>query len=90
MGPADVQIGDTWTDPSARRRGYATAAIGVALTLPVRRDGHAWYVVEENNRASIRAVEKAGFALFGRGARLPRFGLRALGYYAITEPCILS
>ena len=90
MGPADVQIGDTWTDPSARGRGYATAAIGVALTLPVRRDGHAWYVVDENNRASIRAVEKAGFALFGRGARLPRFGLRALGYYAITEPCIPS
>ena len=90
MGSADVQIGDTWTDPSARGQGMATAAIGVALTLPVRRDGHAWYVVEEDNRASIRAVEKAGFALVGRGERLPRLGVRAFGYYAITESCIPS
>jgi RimJ/RimL family protein N-acetyltransferase len=90
MRPADVQIGDTWTDEAERGRGLATAVIGVALTLPARPDAHAWYVVEEHNRASIRAVEKAGFALVGRGERRPRLGLRALGYYAITEPCIPS
>jgi len=90
MRQADVQIGDTWTDESVRGRGIATAVIGVALTLPARRDGDAWYIVEDDNRASIRAVEKAGFALVGRGERLPRLGLRALGYYAITEPCIPS
>jgi RimJ/RimL family protein N-acetyltransferase len=90
MRQADVQIGDTWTDESERGHGIATAAIDVALASLDRRDGHAWYVVEEDNWASIRAVEKAGFALVGRGARLPRLGLRALGYYVITEPCIPS
>ena len=90
MRHADVQIGDTWTDEAERGRGIATAAIGVALALPRQRDGDAWYVVEEENRASIRAVEKAGFALVGRGKRLPRLGVRALGYYAITESCIPS
>jgi RimJ/RimL family protein N-acetyltransferase len=86
----DVQIGDTWTDVSERGRGIATAVIGVALALPERRDADAWYIVEANNAASIRAVEKAGFTLVGRGNRLPRFGLRALGYYAISESCIPS
>jgi RimJ/RimL family protein N-acetyltransferase len=90
MRQADVQIGDTWTDEAERGRGIATEAIAVALALPLRRDGDAWYVVEETNRASIRAVEKAGFALVGRGRRLARLGLKALGYYAITEPCIPS
>jgi RimJ/RimL family protein N-acetyltransferase len=90
MQPADLQIGDTWTDEAERGRGIATAVIGVALTVLTRRDAHAWYVVEEDNRASIRAVEKAGFVLAGRGERFPRLGLRALGYYAITEPCIPS
>jgi RimJ/RimL family protein N-acetyltransferase len=86
----DVQIGDTWTDASERGRGIATAVIGVALALPQRRDVDAWYIVEQSNAASIRAVEKAGFTLVGRGNRLPRLGLRAHGYYAITESCIPS
>ena len=90
MRSVDVQIGDTWTDPRERGRGIATAVIGVALAVPGRRDGDAWYIVEENNRASIRAVEKAGFTLVGRGRRLPRLGLKPLGYYAITESCIPS
>jgi RimJ/RimL family protein N-acetyltransferase len=90
MRSSDVQIGDTWTDERERGRGIATAAIGVALAVSERRDGDAWYIVEESNRASIRAVEKAGFSLVGRGSRLPRFGLRPLGYYAITESCIPS
>jgi RimJ/RimL family protein N-acetyltransferase len=90
MRQADVQIGDTWTDEGERGRGIATAAIGVALALPQSRGGDVWYVVEEHNRASIRAVEKAGFALVGRGDRFPRLGLKALGYYAITESCIPS
>jgi len=90
MRHADLQIGDTWTDERERGRGIATAAIGVALAVPERRDGDCWYIVEEGNRASIRAVEKSCFTLVGRGRRLPRFGLNPLGYYALTEPCIPS
>jgi hypothetical protein len=41
--------------------------------------------VEERNQASIRAVEKEGFTLVGRGSRVPRFGVRLLGYYAISR-----
>lgn len=90
MRKRDMQIGDTWTDERERGRGIATAVIGVALARAAQRDGDAWYIVEANNRASIRAVEKAGFTLVGRGTRLPRLGLKPLGYYAITESCIPS
>jgi RimJ/RimL family protein N-acetyltransferase len=90
MRHADLQIGDTWTDERERGRGIATAAIDVALSVAEQRDGDCWYIVEESNRASIRAVEKSGFTLVGRGRRLPRVGLKPLGYYALTEPCIPS
>jgi hypothetical protein len=35
--------------------------------------------------ASIRVVEKAGFALVGHGVRRARLGVPLLGYYEITR-----
>jgi RimJ/RimL family protein N-acetyltransferase len=84
MQPGDIQIGDTWTDESARGHGLAGVAIRWALTAAAE-GGQAWYVAEERNSASIRVVEKEGFELVGRGARRPRLGVRLLGYYAITD-----
>jgi RimJ/RimL family protein N-acetyltransferase len=86
MRPEDLQIGDTWTEESARGQGIAGSAVRAALTLVGPSPGRVWYVVEAGNGASIRVVEKASFRLSGLGGRCSRLGLRLLGYYAITEP----
>lgn len=85
MALDDLQVGDTWTDPAARGRGLATLAIGLVLAQCGRPGRRFWYLVEEANAPSIRVIEKAGFTLAGTGARLPRAGVSALGYYAITR-----
>ena len=85
MQSDDLQIGDVWTAPSERGRGLAAtmlAAIGVRFAKPGRK---LWYLVHEENLASIRIAEKAGFSLHARGQRAPRWGINALGYYKITE-----
>jgi RimJ/RimL family protein N-acetyltransferase len=80
----DLQIGDTWTDPSERGRGLAGVAVRIArATVPT--DGRVWYIVDEKNTASIRVIEKAGFELLGRGTRRARLFIRVLGYYALTS-----
>lgn len=85
MAPGDLQVGDTWTDPDHRGRGLAALAlqcIVAQMQAPARR---FWYLVEEENEASIRAVRRAGFTLVGRGERQPRFGVGALGAYRLLS-----
>lgn len=83
MTKDDLQIGDTWTLPEYRGRGLASFAIR-AITGACRRPGRTfWYVVDQDNLASIRAVEKASFVKIGEGIRTKRFGLRALGAYIV-------
>ena len=43
-----------------------------------------WYLVEENNAPSIRAVEKIGFYRFGMGERTKRMGLSLLGTFEVS------
>ena len=89
MAADDLQIGDTWTQPEYRGQGLATFAIQ-KIAEAFRKPGRTfWYVVEQENRASIRAVEKAGFEMLGEGNRTKRFGIRALGAYIIQQPTIL-
>jgi RimJ/RimL family protein N-acetyltransferase len=86
MKKKDLQIGDTWTSEQHRRRGIAKFAIEKILEecrLPGRR---FWYIVEEENVPSIKAVEKVGFTRAGTGDRVNRFGLRILGKYEILSP----
>jgi RimJ/RimL family protein N-acetyltransferase len=84
MDQSSLQIGDTWTDPEYRGKGLAVRAIQeVVQHYGVRRD--LWYVVEKDNTASIRVIEKVGFSLVGIGGRSPRFGIRVLGKYHIDN-----
>lgn len=85
MTASDIQIGDTWTDPQERGKGLATIALENILRTPSSRRHICWYVVESDNWASIRVVEKAGFTLAGRGIRTRRFGLGILGRFMLTE-----
>ena len=85
MAKYDLQIGDTWTLPEYRGQGLASFAIR-AITYACRRPSRTfWYVVEQDNLASIRVIEKAGFVKVGEGIRTKRFGLRALGAFVILQ-----
>lgn len=85
MAPDDLQIGATRTRPEARGQGLATRAILEIMAALARPGRRFWYLTEAGNAASCRAIETAGFACVGTGAKRPRLGLRALGYYAMSE-----
>lgn len=88
MAPGDVQIGDVWTAPAARRQGLARCgATAVLADLPVGTR-QVWYITAADNLASIRLIEGLGFTLIGRGERRHRLGLPLLGYYRLApETC---
>jgi RimJ/RimL family protein N-acetyltransferase len=81
----DLQIGNTWTDPSHRGRGLARFALLEILRTKHNRGRAFWYVVEETNTASVRVAEKAGFALAGKGAWIRPFGMKLLGSYVMDD-----
>ena len=85
MGRDDVQVGDLWTAPDARRQGIASLAIARIHAL-YGRSAHAfWYVVEADNTASARLAEACGYRLVGKGRRTSPLGLRFLGQYRLDE-----
>ncbi len=88
MAPDDLQIGDTWTDETARGQGLAGDAIETILADTGHPGRRYWYLVDAENAPSIRVIERAGFQLAGTGAKLPRFGVKALGYYAMTREAV--
>jgi RimJ/RimL family protein N-acetyltransferase len=83
MAPDDLQLGPVWTHPDHRRRGLLTFSLQTLLTS-LRRPGRTfWWLCRAENAASVRAVEKLGFALMGSGDRTGRFGLRPLGVFRL-------
>ena len=84
MTKEDLQIGDVWTDPEHRNRGLASFALQELARAKAGQGRRIWYVVEPDNAASIRTVEKAGFALVGTGARTKRLGLSLLGQFVMA------
>jgi RimJ/RimL family protein N-acetyltransferase len=86
MAREDLQIGDVWTAPEFRRRGIASAALRHALVTCARPGRRIWYIVAEDNTASIRTAEKIGMQRVGVGERTRRLGVGLLGAYRITSP----
>jgi RimJ/RimL family protein N-acetyltransferase len=81
LSSQDLQIGDTWTEPSYRGKGLAKRALR-EIVARMRKLGRGfWYVVEDINRASIKVVEDCGFRVAGIGTRVER--LKGLDYYEI-------
>jgi len=82
MEKTDLQIGDTWTSPEYRGQGLASLAIRRIVEMhPEPR--RFWYVVEEASRGSIRAAERAGLTLTGRGRRTTRLGSQLFGQFVM-------
>lgn len=86
MGDGDLQVGDTWTAPSARGRGLATLALREICRRHAVSGTAIWYLVEDANHGSIKVVERVGFSLVGFGSKRSRCGLGILGYYSIDRP----
>lgn len=85
MAKNDLQVGDTWTHTAHRGKGLALIALEEIVRLCNKPGRRFWYVVEEENVASIRVAEKAGFSKVGQGVRIKRLGLSLLGAYCIQE-----
>jgi RimJ/RimL family protein N-acetyltransferase len=85
MAKDDLQIGDTWTREDHRGKGIAPFAIQQVLQLLGQPGRRFWYVTAETNLPSIRAAEKGGFILAGKGRRTKRFGVRAIGSFVIDS-----
>jgi GNAT superfamily N-acetyltransferase len=85
MDRDDLQIGNTWTSRDHRGKGLATAAVGSIVDGVYHPGRRLWYVVGDDNHASIAVIRKCGFRLVGKGVRAKRFGTRLLGDYRITE-----
>jgi len=85
MNKNDLQIGDTWTHPEHRGQGLATFALRRVVQVRQMTGRKFWYIVEQDNKPSIRVVEKAGFNLIGKGIKRKRFGLGLLGSYMIQD-----
>lgn len=85
MADDDLQISDTWTHGEYQNRGLATLAIKWILQLCSKPGRHFWYVVEQDNLASIRVIEKSGFIKIGEGDRTRRFGVRLFGSYILKS-----
>jgi len=86
MAADDLQVGATFTEPGARGQGLAQRALIEAVQRLIRPGRSFWYLTEVANRASCAVAEKAGFEVVGYGARVPRFGIGALGAYRLTRP----
>ena len=85
MEKQHLQIGDVWTDPSARGQGLASFAVQKIAERYASPSAKLWYLTEKRNIASIRAAGKAGFNLEGVGKRTNRLGLSLLGSYQISK-----
>jgi RimJ/RimL family protein N-acetyltransferase len=85
MSERDLQIGQVWTDPGARRRSLARVAIAEAHHRFAGERRRFWYVTRADNRASQALAESCGYQLVASGRRTRRLGLALLGQYVIEQ-----
>jgi GNAT superfamily N-acetyltransferase len=80
-GPGDAYIYDAFTMPGWRGRGLFSAVIASLLALArARHRTRALILVSAGNRASRRAIERAGFELVHTVSRVGLGGLTRLWY----------
>jgi RimJ/RimL family protein N-acetyltransferase len=85
MAKDDLQIGDVWTSPDARRQQLARAAIIEAHHRFGRAGRRFWYVTDATNVASGALARSCGYRLVAAGHRTRRLGLRMFGQYVIAH-----
>jgi RimJ/RimL family protein N-acetyltransferase len=84
MAAADLQIGEIWTRPDARRQGLARAAISEVLRFYARSGQRIWMLVDADNVASATLIRSLGFKLVGTGKRSRPGGIAAIGQFHLS------
>jgi RimJ/RimL family protein N-acetyltransferase len=77
----DLQVGDTWTEPSYRGRGLALFALLQIIDEMEESGRDLWYVVARENHPSIAVADKAGFECVATGDWIKPWGIKLLGAY---------
>jgi ribosomal protein S18 acetylase RimI-like enzyme len=85
MTERDLQLGDLWTAPAARRRQLARAAIAEAHRRFASENVRFWYVTDADNHASAELARSSGYRLVAVGERTRRFGTALFGQYVIRR-----
>jgi GNAT superfamily N-acetyltransferase len=85
MPAGDLQVGDLWTLPEARRQGLAQVAVAEAHRRFGDNDAKFWYVADADNAASTALATSCGYRRIATGRRTRRFGTRVLGQYVIDR-----
>jgi RimJ/RimL family protein N-acetyltransferase len=85
MSARDLQIGDVWTAPDARRQQLARAAIAEAHRRFADENACFWYVTDADNAASAALAQSCGYRLVATGRRTRPSGLPLLGRYVIEQ-----
>ena len=85
MAREDLQIGEVWTSPDARRKQLARAAIAEAHRRFADGSARFWYVTDANNFASGELARSCGYRLVATGRRTRRLGTSLLGQYVIDR-----
>jgi RimJ/RimL family protein N-acetyltransferase len=81
----DLIINNIWTSPEYRGKKLAPFAIRKIAEL-FRLPGRVfWYVVNEDNRSSIKVAEEAGFLRLGEGIRQRRTGVQMFAKYVLLK-----
>ena len=85
MRAGELQAAGIWTHPDKRGAGLALLALRAVCQRMEDPGRTLWYMVRENNAASIRLAQKAGFQVWGRGRKVFARGLGLPGVFSITE-----
>ena len=81
LSQRDLLIGDSRTDPKHRGKRLASFALQHILMMKREQGRCFWYVVGNDNRASIRVAERLQFGLAGVGRWRKPLGIKLLGSY---------
>ena len=85
MDKDDLQIGNVWTSPAARRRQLARAAIAEAHRRFARGGARFWYLAEADNAISAALARSCGYRFVAVGRRTRRFGVALLGRFVVER-----
>lgn len=79
----DVQIGDVWTSPSHRGRGFATEACASLMSALVSQEcnGDFYWIADDANIASIELAKRLGYEHVGCCDRTRPWPSGLLGQY---------
>lgn len=84
----EVQVGDTWTDPTYRGQGIATQALQYLTTELALRAQVIWYITHQDNYPSQKVAHKNEYRLYGLGEK--RRGIFLSKYFIYLNVPIIA